>query len=85
MDTSKASIIDVACVTGVDHPAVGTAQEHVTGPEWWTDYQSVSYILTSKRGTREQLQNMINTCHAAGVGVIVGSYTIQRTNHVTAR
>ena len=47
-------------------------QEHVTGDQWWTDYQPVSYILTSKRGNRDQFANMISTCHAAGVGVIVG-------------
>ncbi|KAI9446973.1 glycoside hydrolase superfamily, partial [Lactarius psammicola] len=45
------------------------AQEHVEGPQWWTDYQPVSH-LTSKRGTRAQYANMISTCHAAGVGVI---------------
>ncbi|KAH8986767.1 glycoside hydrolase [Lactarius hatsudake] len=49
---------------------VSPAQEHVQGPEWWTDYQPVSYTLTSKRGTRAQYANMISTCHAAGVGVI---------------
>jgi hypothetical protein len=49
---------------------VSPAQEHVKGPEWWTDYQPVSYTLTSKRGTRAQYANMISTCHAAGVGVI---------------
>ncbi|EJD07843.1 glycoside hydrolase [Fomitiporia mediterranea MF3/22] len=46
------------------------AQEHVTGDQWWTDYQPVSYILTSKRGNRDQYTNMINTCHASGVRVI---------------
>jgi len=46
------------------------AQEHITGDQWWTDYQPVSYILTSKRGNRVQYQNMIDTCHAAGVKVI---------------
>ncbi|GLB36842.1 putative alpha-amylase [Lyophyllum shimeji] len=49
---------------------VSPAQEHIQGPQWWTDYQPVSYILTSKRGNRSQYQNMINTCHAAGVRVI---------------
>ncbi|KAH8996008.1 glycoside hydrolase [Lactarius akahatsu] len=49
---------------------VSPAQEHVQGPEWWTDYQPVSYTLTSKRGTRAQYANMISTCHAVGVGVI---------------
>ncbi|KAH8822957.1 glycoside hydrolase superfamily [Flagelloscypha sp. PMI_526] len=45
-------------------------QEHVTGPEWFTDYQPVSYQLISKRGNREQFQNMISTCNAAGVNII---------------
>ncbi|GJJ13001.1 hypothetical protein Clacol_007250 [Clathrus columnatus] len=49
---------------------VSPAAEHVTGPQWWTDYQPVSYTLTSKRGNRTQYANMIETCHTAGVGVI---------------
>ncbi|KAF8632286.1 hypothetical protein AX17_004885 [Amanita inopinata Kibby_2008] len=51
-------------------PSVSPAQEHVQGTQWWTDYQPVSYILTSKRGNRSQYQNMISQCHAAGVRVI---------------
>ncbi|KAI0338416.1 glycoside hydrolase family 13 protein [Trametopsis cervina] len=46
------------------------AQEHVTGSQWWTDYQPVSYTLTSKRGNRSQYANMIKTCHSAGVKII---------------
>ncbi|KAF8878446.1 glycoside hydrolase [Infundibulicybe gibba] len=49
---------------------VSPPQEHVTGAQWWTDYQPVSYTLTSKRGNRSQFQSMISTCHAAGVKVI---------------
>lgn len=49
---------------------VSPPQEHITGDQWWTDYQPVSYNLVSKRGDRTQFQNMVNTCHAAGVGVI---------------
>ncbi|KAF9053168.1 glycoside hydrolase [Panaeolus papilionaceus] len=45
-------------------------QEHIQGSQWWTDYQPVSYQLVSKRGSRAQFANMINKCHAAGVGVI---------------
>ena len=48
------------------------AQEHVQGPQWWTDYQPVSYTLTSKRGNRTQFANMVYACHAAGVKVIAG-------------
>ncbi|TBU45601.1 glycoside hydrolase [Dichomitus squalens] len=58
---------------------VSPPQEHVTGDQWWTDYQPVSYILTSKRGNRDQFSSMISTCHAAGVGVIVDTLW----NHMT--
>ncbi|TFK84770.1 carbohydrate-binding module family 20 protein [Polyporus arcularius HHB13444] len=50
---------------------VSPPQETISGDQWWTDYQPVSYILTSKRGNRDQFASMISTCHAAGVGVIV--------------
>ncbi|KII85613.1 carbohydrate-binding module family 20 protein [Plicaturopsis crispa FD-325 SS-3] len=46
------------------------ANEHITGVPWYTDYQPVTYNITSKRGTREQFSAMIQTCSAAGVGVI---------------
>jgi alpha-amylase len=37
---------------------------------WWGVYQPVNYVnLTSRMGTRAQLQTMINTCHTAGVRV----------------
>lgn len=60
------------CKSYLNETAVSPPQEHIQGPQWWTDYQPVSYILTSKRGDRTQFANMINTCHTAGVGVIVG-------------
>jgi 1,4-alpha-glucan branching enzyme len=50
---------------------VSPPAEHVSGDAWWTDYQPVSYTLTSKRGSRSQFANMISKCHAAGVKVIV--------------
>ncbi|KAJ7090707.1 glycoside hydrolase superfamily [Mycena epipterygia] len=58
---------------------VSPAVEHITGTQWWTDYQPVSYILTSKRGDRSQFANMVLTCANAGVGVIVDVVT----NHMT--
>ncbi|KAF8259045.1 glycoside hydrolase family 13 protein [Lactarius quietus] len=64
---------------GYGYVQVSPAQEHIQGPEWWTDYQPVSYILTSKRGTRKQYEHMIRTCHAAGVGVIADTIW----NHMT--
>ncbi|KAF5365431.1 hypothetical protein D9758_010853 [Tetrapyrgos nigripes] len=49
---------------------VSPPAEHIQGSQWWTDYQPVSYTLTSKRGNRQQFSNMITTCHNAGVKVI---------------
>lgn len=50
---------------------VSPPAEHIQGAQWWTDYQPVSYTLTSKRGNRSQFANMVNACHNAGVRVIV--------------
>ncbi|KAH7918792.1 glycoside hydrolase family 13 protein [Leucogyrophana mollusca] len=55
------------------------AQEHITGTQWWTDYQPVSYNLTSKRGDRAQYAAMIQTCEAAGVSIIADTIF----NHMT--
>ncbi|KAJ7913312.1 glycoside hydrolase superfamily [Mycena leptocephala] len=52
----------------------------ITGDQWWTDYQPVSYILTSKRGDCAQYANMVSTCAAAGVGIIQDVVM----NHMTA-
>ncbi|KIY53725.1 glycoside hydrolase family 13 protein [Fistulina hepatica ATCC 64428] len=48
-----------------------TTMESIQGDEWWTSYQAVSYTLTSKRGTKEELASMVSTCHDAGVSVII--------------
>ncbi|ELU39233.1 glycoside hydrolase family 13 protein [Rhizoctonia solani AG-1 IA] len=52
---------------------VSPPSEHIEGPQWWTDYQPVSYTLTSKRGNRKQFRR-------AGVGVIVDTIF----NHMSA-
>ncbi|AQP45531.1 alpha-amylase [Tessaracoccus flavus] len=46
------------------------AQEHIVGEQWWTSYQPVSYQLESKLGTRDEFEEMVSTCHEAGVKVI---------------
>ncbi|KAI0316239.1 glycoside hydrolase [Amylostereum chailletii] len=62
-------------------------QEHIAGAQWWTDYQPVSYNLTSKRGNRSQFQNMITTYtifnHMAGVnsGIGVGNTSFTHYNY----
>ncbi|KAJ7702356.1 glycoside hydrolase superfamily [Mycena rosella] len=65
---------------GYGYVQVSPASEHITGSQWWTDYQTVSYKLTSKRGSRAQFANMVSTCVNAGVGVIVDVVF----NHMTA-
>lgn len=39
--------------------SVSPPQEHITGDQWWTDYQPVSYNLVSKRGDRTQFQKFV--------------------------
>ncbi|KAM0751842.1 glycoside hydrolase [Meredithblackwellia eburnea MCA 4105] len=55
---------------GYGYAQVSPPSEHVS-TQWWTDYQPVSYKIFSKRGTRSDFLSMVQTCHAAGVGVIV--------------
>jgi len=62
--------------TGYGYVQVNPVSEHIVGSQWWTDYQVVSYKLQSKRGSRDQYQNMVNTCHEAGVKVIAGMSTL---------
>ncbi|KAH9981801.1 glycoside hydrolase [Russula compacta] len=69
-DSVASECTDFLGPAGYGFVQVSPAQEHVQGPQWWTDYQPVSYTLTSKRGNRTQYQNMITTCHTAGVKVI---------------
>lgn len=53
-------------------PIVSPPNEHITGDEWWKDYQPVSYKIESRRGNREQFRQMVTKCHTAGVKVITG-------------
>ncbi|KAJ7611665.1 alpha-amylase [Roridomyces roridus] len=56
---------------GYGYVQVSPASEHIQGSQWWTDYQTVSYTLISKRGSRAQFANMVTACKNAGVGIIV--------------
>lgn len=64
---------------GFGYVQVSPPQEHIPGSQWWTSYQPVSYHLDSKLGTRAEFANMVATCNAAGVGVIVDAVI----NHMT--
>lgn len=65
---------------GYGYVQVSPPTDHITGDQWYTDYQPVSYELTSKRGTPAEFASMVSTCAAAGVGVIADVVW----NHMTA-
>ncbi len=71
---------DVLGPEGVGYVEVSPATEEITGSQWWTSYQPVSYKLDSKEGTEEEFKDMIATCNAAGVGVVADAIT----NHMAA-
>jgi alpha-amylase len=48
---------------------------------WWDVYQPVDYNLTSRFGNEQQFKNMVSTCRAAGVKVIVDAVI----NHMTGQ
>jgi alpha-amylase len=48
---------------------------------WWQRYQTVSYALDSRSGTRAELIDMVARCRAAGVGIYVDAVL----NHTTAQ
>ena len=65
---------------GYGYVQTSTPHEHILGSQWWTDYQVVSYQLTSKRGNRDAFANMVKTCEAAGVGILIDLIS----NHMTS-
>lgn len=64
---------------GVKYVQVSPPEDHIKGKAWWTSYQPVSYNLNSKLGTEAEFKNMITTCKAAKVGIIVDAVI----NHMT--
>ncbi|MFD5317235.1 alpha-amylase family protein [Streptomyces sp. NPDC127098] len=65
---------------GYGYVQVSPPQEQIQGGQWWTAYQPVSYRVQSRLGDRAQFENMVDTCAAAGVGVVVDTVI----NHMTA-
>ncbi len=65
---------------GYGYVQVSPPAEHVQGSQWWTSYQPVSYKIAGRLGDRASFQNMVNTCHAAGVKVVVDTVI----NHMSA-
>ncbi|GAA1867557.1 carbohydrate-binding module family 20 domain-containing protein [Myceligenerans crystallogenes] len=65
---------------GFAYVQVSPPNEHVTGSQWWTSYQPVTYRIESKLGTRAEFAAMVTACHDAGVGVIADAVV----NHTAA-
>ncbi|WP_030900741.1 alpha-amylase [Streptomyces sp. NRRL S-474] len=73
------------CATTLGPAGYGFVQvsppaEHIQGPQWWTSYQPVSYKIAGRLGDRAAFRNMVDTCHAAGVKVVVDTVI----NHMSA-
>eukprot|EP01038_Epipyxis_sp_PR26KG_P015795 gene15795-21392_t len=67
-------------VKGYKAVQVSPPMEHITGSEWWTRYQPVTYNLTSRSGSESQFADMIKRCNAVGVHIIVDAVI----NHMAA-
>ncbi|MFJ9019175.1 alpha-amylase family protein [Streptomyces sp. NPDC102259] len=65
---------------GYGYVQVSPPAEHIQGAQWWTSYQPVSYKIAGRLGDRAAFQSMVNTCHAAGVKVVVDAVV----NHMAA-
>ncbi|MER5479308.1 carbohydrate-binding module family 20 domain-containing protein [Streptomyces sp. NPDC002734] len=65
---------------GYGYVQVSPPQEHIQGSQWWTSYQPVSYKIAGRLGDRTAFKSMIDTCHAAGVKVVVDTVI----NHMSA-
>ncbi|WP_407917925.1 carbohydrate-binding module family 20 domain-containing protein [Kitasatospora sp. NE20-6] len=79
-DSVAKACTDTLGPKGYGFVEVSPPQEHIQGSQWWTSYQPVSYKIAGRLGDRTSFQNMINTCHAAGVKVIADSVI----NHMAA-
>ncbi|KIY73061.1 glycoside hydrolase family 13 protein [Cylindrobasidium torrendii FP15055 ss-10] len=69
-DSIASECTDFIGPAGYGFVQVSPPAEHISGDQWWTDYQPVSYNIASKRGTRDQFSSMVSACHDAGVSVI---------------
>lgn len=59
---------------------VSPPNEHITGSQWWTRYQPVTYQLQSRGGNRTEFIDMVNRCDAVGVDIYVDAVI----NHMAA-
>ncbi|NLU68749.1 alpha-amylase family glycosyl hydrolase [Streptomyces sp. HNM0574] len=65
---------------GYGYVEVSPATEHITGDQWWTSYQPVSYKIAGRLGDESDFKSMVNACHEAGVKVVADAVI----NHMSA-
>ncbi len=59
---------------------VSPPQKSVSGSQWWTRYQPLSYAIEGRSGTRAEFASMVSRCKAVGVGIYVDAVI----NHMAA-
>lgn len=59
---------------------VSPPQKSVSGSQWWTRYQPVSYAIEGRSGTRAEFASMVARCKAVGVDIYVDAVI----NHMSA-
>lgn len=59
---------------------VSPPQKSISGPQWWTRYQPVSYAIEGRSGNLNDFANMVNRCKAVGVDIYVDAVI----NHMAA-
>lgn len=59
---------------------VSPPQKSVSGTQWWTRYQPLSYAIEGRSGTRAEFTSMVSRCKAVGVDIYVDAVI----NHMAA-
>ncbi|HWV14307.1 MAG TPA: carbohydrate-binding module family 20 domain-containing protein [Cellvibrio sp.] len=59
---------------------VSPPQKSISGSQWWTRYQPVSYAIEGRSGSRAQFISMVSRCKATGVDIYVDAII----NHMAA-
>lgn len=59
---------------------VSPPQKSVSGTQWWTRYQPLSYAIEGRSGTRAEFASMVSRCKAVGVDIYVDAVI----NHMAA-
>ncbi|MBU7599392.1 alpha-amylase family protein [Streptomyces sp. P38-E01] len=79
-DAIAKACTDTLGPAGYGYVQTSPPQEHITGEQWWTQYQPVSYDIAGRLGDRAQFESMVDTCNGAGVKVVADAVI----NHMSA-